>query len=124
MPKARQMRSKVSKEASNTIDQQPRPEKEINVRLPFMSAEPEEPKRKQRLVLPTAQPRIIRKSDVKKEMKDEEEDAYDIDMESEQAEQVIVIGLDESGQQPSEEQLTAIIQVGYPSIINGHKFKI
>ena len=41
-----------------------------------------------------------------------EGDAYDVDMESEeQAEQVIVIGLDESGQQPSEEQLTAIIQV-------------
>lgn len=31
--------------------------------------------------------------------------------ESEEHEQVIVIGLDKTGQQPSEEQLTAIIQV-------------
>ena len=111
MPKARQMRSKASKEASNVIDQEAQPEKEITVRLPFMSAEPEEPKRK-RIALPPSQPRIIRKTEVKRE----DEDAYDIDMESEQADQVIVIGLDESGQQPSEEQLTAIIQVFTPYI--------
>lgn len=114
MPKPRQNRSKTPKDGSTNIDQPVRPDKEISVRLPFMSAEPEEPKRK-RVVLP-AQPqtRIIHQSNVKMEYKNEEEAYDDIDMESEeQAEQVIVIGLDESGQQPSEEQLTAIIQVGF-----------
>ena len=110
MPKPRQNRSKIPKEDSTNIDHPVRPDKEISVRLPFMSADPEEPKRK-RVVLPAqSQTRVIHQSNVKMELS--EGDAYDVDMESEeQAEQVIVIGLDESGQQPSEEQLTAIIQV-------------
>lgn len=57
-------------------------------------------------------PRIIRQT-VTAEPKPKEIDvsAYDLDVDSEQSDQVIVIGLDETGQQPSEEQLTAIIQV-------------
>lgn len=57
-------------------------------------------------------PRIIRQT-VMAEPKPKEIDlsAYDLDVDSEQSDQVIVIGLDETGQQPSEEQLTAIIQV-------------
>ncbi len=57
-------------------------------------------------------PRIIRQTTAT-EHKPKEVDisAYDLDPDTEQSDQVIVIGLDETGQQPSEEQLTAIIQV-------------
>lgn len=57
-------------------------------------------------------PRIIRQT-VHQESKPKDTDvsAFDIDPETEQSDEIIVIGLDETGQQPSEEQLTAIIQV-------------
>ena len=52
-------------------------------------------------------PRIIRQS-----IGEAQKNRFDAgNDESEEHEQVIVIGLDKSGQQPSEEQLTAIIQV-------------
>lgn len=75
------------------------------MRLPWMEDE-EELKRKR------TPPRIIRQS-IAAESKPREVDVttFDIDPDSEQSDQVIVIGLDETGQQPSEEQLTAIIQV-------------
>ena len=59
-----------------------------------------------------APPRIIRQTANSVEAKTKEDaSAFDLDPDTEQSDQVIVIGLDETGQQPSEEQLTAIIQV-------------
>ena len=104
IPRTRQVRPKLNKEAA-CIDNSPKPEKEINVRLPWMDDD-DELKRKR------TPPRIIRQTG-SSESKPKEVDisAYDLDPDTEQSDQVIVIGLDETGQQPSEEQLTAIIQV-------------
>lgn len=61
-----------------------------------------------------APPRIIRQTASSFEPKPKEEvPTFELDPDTEQSDQVIVIGLDETGQQPSEEQLTAIIQVCY-----------
>ena len=104
IPRTRQVRPKIIKETVS-IDNSPKPEKEISVRLPWMDDE-EELKRKR------TPPRIIRQT-IAAESKPREVDVttFDIDPDSEQSDQIIVIGLDETGQQPSEEQLTAIIQV-------------
>lgn len=87
------------------IDDSAKSEKEINVRLPWMD-EDDEMKRKR------TPPRIIRQTTASdSKPKEVDVSTFDIDPDSEQSDQVIVIGLDETGQQPSEEQLTAIIQV-------------
>lgn len=116
MPRARQakVKSKESVGIDNLIKSEPK--SEISVRLPWMVEEEseEELRRKNR----TIPPRIIRqnssiKSDVtptNTKIHEDEEIGADEEL-VEDSGQVIVIGLDESGNQPSEEQLTAIIQV-------------
>jgi len=103
-PRARQYRSKINKDMTTAIqlvsvnndmiDQIPQTDtKEIE-------EETEDGKRKR-------MPRIIRQS-----FGESHKHRFDVDNdECEEHEQVIVIGLDKTGQQPSEEQLTAIIQV-------------
>lgn len=58
-----------------------------------------------------APPRIIRQTPSVESKPKDDVTTFELDPDTEQSEQVIVIGLDETGQQPSEEQLTAIIQV-------------
>ena len=101
---ARHYRSKTTKEKTSTshlvqtnkdVSEQPlraTGEEEEN------EGEEEEAKRKTRM------PRIIRQT-----LAETQKTRFDVAEEEE--EQVIVIGLDKTGQQPSEEQLTAIIQV-------------
>lgn len=77
------------------------------MKLPWMEDDDDEFKKKRN------PPRIIRQPAGADSggAKPKETDDFEFDAETEQADQVIVIGLDETGQQPSEEQLTAIIQV-------------
>lgn len=103
IPRARQVKPKVNKEVMG-IDNPVKPEKEISVRLPWMD-EDDELKRKR------APPRIIRQTASSESKPKDDVATFDLDPDTEQSDQVIVIGLDETGQQPSEEQLTAIIQV-------------
>ena len=95
----------MTKEEPVSIDSPVKSEPAINVRLPWMDDDEDDERKKSqtaRIIRPSQE--IASASKSSKFQEEEEEMEQD-------STQVIVIGLDETGQQPSEEQLTAIIQV-------------